>query len=458
MLAIVCGAGLVGRSLVSYLVDHKFDVAVIDNSARLIADLTAEYDVRAIVGHAAHPDDLERAGASDAQIIFAFTRSDEVNMIACQIAHSLYQIQTKIARVRSSAYTSHLMDALFTDKHIPIDQVLAPEEEVAREMMRCILNPGVFSLGTMIDGRVAIAGIKCCAGSAVAMTALRQLATLTGGIALRVLAIVREDGQIHYPTSRSVIMPGDDVFTVLDCQMLPKVLQMFGHDDPAPIKHVVIVGTGLVGQALAHELLESNVPTRLVMIEADQEKALAAAERFPTATVLHGDALSAPILAEANIRKCDVAISVTSKDETNLFACLLAKHGGARRAVSIINSTNYLSLLGKLGIDVPIYPREVVISSLLRSLRRNAVRDAHSLRDGFAEILDIEIVEGSSVPGQKLGSMDFPDGVVAGLIMRANKLIVATNKTILEHRDRLILVADRSAIAAIERMFAADRF
>ncbi|MEM7071347.1 MAG: Trk system potassium transporter TrkA [Pseudomonadota bacterium] len=454
MLAIVCGAGNVGRSLVQYLVDHDFDVAVIDSSAHLIADLLENFDVRAIVGHAASPSDLERAGANEANILFAFTRSDEINMMACQIAHSLFKTPVKIARVRSSAYTSSLMNILFNDANIPVDHGIAPEEQVAQEIIRCLLNPGVFSLQPIIDDQLVVAGIVCKKESPMINTNLRQLSTQTGGLLFRVLAIIREH-IIHYPTSMDEIKAGDNLYIVAASHQLSAIVKLFGHQENEDAKRIVIVGAGHVSKILLEDLKEIEFSAKITVIEKDEKRARDFAEFFPQAVILSGHALSPKIMREANVEQCDAIINATRHDEVNLFAGLLAKKAGTKRAISIINEATFVPLLADVGIDVPVYPRQIVISALVSYLRRGGIRNAYSLRDGFAEVFDVEILENSSMLGKSLQNAKFPDGVVAGLIVRNNDIMVAKNHTNLERGDRLVLIVDKKAIKKVEAMFSA---
>ncbi len=454
MLAVVCGAGLVGRGLVEYLVENGHDVVVIDSSAALINEIVSKFDVRAIVGHAAYPKDLERAGTEDADLIFAFTRSDEVNMMACQIAHSLFEVSTKIARVRSSAYTSDLINILFSDAHIPVDYAISPEEEVAQEIVRCLFNPGVFSLQPMVSGRLMVAGIQCLENAIVANAKLRELSTLSGGLAFRVLAITR-DNNVHYPISTSNILPGDDLFIVADTTILSKVIALFGHDvTQADVKRAIIIGAGRVGREIINELQKSKISPHITIIESDADRAREIAESYPKLMVLSGNALSTELLTEAGANQCDVIISVTGKDDTNLFASLLAKKTGTKRAISIVNESTFMPLLKDVGIDVSIFPRESVISSLIGFIRKGAVVGACTLREGFAEVFDIEINATCPMLGKSLQKAQFPDGVVAGLIVRADGVVVARNDTNLERDDRLVLVADKRVANKVEKMFS----
>ena len=335
MKVIVCGAGQVGFNIARYLASEQNDVTVIDQSAELIGKVSDLLDVQAIVGHASHPDILEQSGAADADMLIAVTYADEVNMVACQIAHSMFNVPTKIARIRQQSYLQPIWADLFTRDHMPIDVIISPELEVARASGRRMSVPGAFDVIPLSDDRVRVIGVRCTERCPIINTPLRQLTTLFPDLNIIVVGIIR-DSTHFVPAPGDQMLPGDEVYFVADTTHVPRAMTAFGHDEKSA-RRVVIVGGGNIGLSVASELAGSSQSISTKIIEVDQAHARRAAQALPSVAVIHGDALENEILEEANVATAETIIAVSNDDETNILASLLAKRYGVERAVTLIN-------------------------------------------------------------------------------------------------------------------------
>jgi trk system potassium uptake protein TrkA len=452
MKVIVCGAGQVGFNIARYLAIENNDVTVIDQAADLIGKVNDLLDVQAFVGHASHPDVLEQAGAADADMLIAVTYADEVNMVACQIAHSLFNVPTKIARVRQQSYLNPMWADLFSRDNLPIDVIISPELEVARAISRRMSVSGAFDVIPLADDKVRVIGVRCTEKCPIVYTPLRQLTSLFPDLNIIIVGIVR-DGEPTVPTSNDQMLPGDEVYFVVDATHVPRAMAAFGHDQKSA-RRVVIVGGGNIGLNLARELMEGKRGISTKLIERDRERARKVAQALPGATIILGDALEADILEEANVSTAETVVAVSNDDETNILASLLAKRSGVERAVTLINKPSYGPLITNLGIDVVVSPRAITVSTILQHVRRGRIRSVHSLGDGFAEIIEAEALETSPFVGTPLNEIDLPSGVIIGAIVRDGVVIIPRGSTIIEGYDRVILLSTADAVKQVEKMFS----
>ena len=452
MKVIVCGAGQVGFNIARYLASEQNDVTVIDQSAELVSKVSDLLDVQAIVGHASHPDILEQSGAADADMLIAVTYADEVNMVACQIAHSIFNVPTKIARIRQQSYLQPIWADLFTRDHMPIDVIISPELEVARAIGRRMSVPGAFDVIPLSNDRVRVIGVRCTDRCPIVNTPLRQLTTLFPDLNIIVVAIIRDSNPV-VPEPDDQMLPGDEVYFVADSTHVPRAMAAFGHDEKSA-RRVVIVGGGNIGLSVASELAESSQSISTKIIEIDRENARIAAQTLPSIAVIHGDALENDILEEANVATAETIIAVSNDDETNILASLLAKRYGVKRAVTLINKSTYGPLITTLGIDVVVSPRAITVSTILQHVRRGRIRSVHSLGDGFAEVIEAEALETSPLVGAPLREIDLPDGVIIGAVVHDGAVIIPRGSTIIEETDRVILLATAEAVKKVEKMFS----
>ena len=353
----------------------------IDQSPELIGKINDSLDVQAFVGHASHPDALERAGTADADMLIAVTFTDEVNMVACQVAHSLFSVPMKIARVRHQSYLSPVWAGMFSRDNMPIDVIISPEVEVALAIRRRLTVPGTLDMIPLADDKVRVIGVRCTEACPIINTPLRQLTELFPELSIVVICIIRDDAPF-IPSADDHMLEGDEVYFVADTQHVTRALAAFGHEEEEAHR-IIIIGGGNIGMTLAQELeAETGITVRL--IEISKERARAVAEALPNTNIILGDALDSEILDEAGVATADTVVAVSDDDETNILASLLAKRYGVERAVTLINSTAYAPLITTLGIDVAVSPRTITVSTILQHVRRGRIRAVHSLADGFA--------------------------------------------------------------------------
>ncbi|MEM7169480.1 MAG: Trk system potassium transporter TrkA [Pseudomonadota bacterium] len=452
MKVIICGAGQVGFNIARYLAGENADITVIDQSRALIEKISDSLDVQGLVGFASHPDVLAKAGADDADMVIAVTYADEVNMVACQICHSIFEVPTKIARIRNQNYLDPKWANLFTRDNMPIDVIISPEIEVARAIERRLQVPGAFDVHPLADGKISVVGVHCSEDTPVINTPLRQLTALFPELHIVVVGITR-DGQGIVPTPDDQMLPGDDVYLVAETAHLDRAMSAFGHEEKEA-RRVIMVGGGNIGLFLASAVEENHPHVNLKLIEVDKQRAEFAAQSLNRTVVIHGDALELEILDEANTAVAETVIAVSNDDEVNILASLLAKRFGCRRAVTLINSSTYSPLIGSLGIDTVVSPRAITVSTILQHVRRGRIRSVRSLSDGFGEVIEAEALETSGLVGVPIRDVDLPDGVIVGAIVRGDEVIIPRGGTVITAEDLVIIFAAAQAVKKIEKLFA----
>ncbi|TNE65854.1 MAG: Trk system potassium transporter TrkA [Alphaproteobacteria bacterium] len=453
MKVIVCGAGQVGFNIAKHLADQQNDVTVIDRSPELIRKISESLDVQAIVGHASDPSMLDRAGAGDSDLLIAVTMSDEVNMVACQVAHSLFSVPTKIARIRNQTYLKPNWADLFSRDNLPIDVIISPELEVAQALQRRLQVPGAFNMVPFVDGRVRMVGLTLDENCPVLDTPLRQLTELFPNLQTVVAAVVRKN-RIFVPKADDQLQNGDTIYIAVETSTTERTLAVFGHEEKAA-QRIVIVGGGNIGLFLAQQLERSGSATNIKIIELDTRRAAAIAEKLKTTVVINGDALDREILLEANVAQADTVVSVADDDEVNILSSLLAKQQGCPRAITLMNNPIYGGLVGSLGIDVALDPRETTVSSIVRHIRRGRIRDLYSIFEGKAEIIEAEVLEGSEVAGRTVGALRLHGDAKFGMVVRGDEAIVPHSDTMLLSGDRVVILALSDAVKRIEQLFSA---
>ena len=451
MKVIICGAGQVGFHIAGYLASEQNDVTVIDQSAELIARVNETLDVQAFVGNASQPDVLENAGAADSDMIIAVTYADEVNMVACQVAHSLFNVPTKIARIRQQSFLEPVWADLFSRDHMPIDVIISPEIEVAQAISRRLAVPGAFDMIPLAEDKVRVIGVRCTEDCPIVHTPLRQLTELFPDLHIVVVGIVHDENAF-VPKSTDQMLPGDEVYFVADTDHVPRALAAFGYEEQEAHR-MVILGGGNIGLNLA-KLIEGTVDMSARIVEREQTRARKIASMLPDTMVTWGDGLDAEILEEINIRSADTVVAVTNDDETNILGSLLAKRYGVERTIALANKTTYSSLVTTLGIDVLVNPRAITVSTILQHIRRGRIRAVHSLRDGFGEIIEAEALETSPLVGSQIREGKLPAGVIIGAIVREGEVIIPRGDTDVRARDRVILLATAGSVKKVEKLFA----
>ena len=452
MKVIVCGAGQVGYNIARHLSGEFNDVTVIDQSPDLVQRVNDTLDVQGLLGFASHPEVLERAGAADADMIIAVTYADEVNMVACQVAHSLFNVPTKIARVRSQSYLDPMWRDLFSREHMPIDVIISPELEVARSIRRRLAVPGAFDMIPFAGGRVRLIGVLCREDCPIIDTPLRQLTELFPDLNIVVVGISR-NGRLMVPTGDDQMLAGDEVFFAADREHVSRALSLFGHEEKEA-RRVVVVGGGHIGLSLARALERDAPDMRVKVVELDRTRAEYVAEQLERAVVINGDALDQEILREANIESTETLVAVADDDEVNILVSLLAKREGCQRVVTLINNPGYGALLASLGIDAAVDPRATTVSTILQHVRRGRIRAVHSLRDGQAEVIEAEALETSSLVGTPLRDIRLPAGIIVGAVVRGDQVIIPRGDTVIQVHDRVVIFVLADMVKRVEKMFA----
>jgi trk system potassium uptake protein TrkA len=448
---LILGAGQVGHS-VAYQLAHEAanEVTVVDINEELLRDLQGRIDVRTVTGNAAFPSVLEAAGVADTDILVALTSSDEVNMVACRIAQTLFHTPKKIARIRAPEYTLH--PRLFAEGALAVDAWISPEQLVTEHIERLVHNPGTFQVVDFADGRVRLVGMLARRGGLLVGQQLRTLRDHMPNADARIAAIYRASRPIDLEGD-TVVQEGDEIFFIAARDYIRRVMSELQRDEDR-VRKVVIAGGGNIGQRLARRL-EKDYQVKL--IERDPRRARRAAEQLENTIVLHGDAQDEALLIEENIDSTDVFVGVTNSEEANVLSAMLAKRLGTRRVMALVNRPSYGELMENRSIDIAISPQTITMGSLLAHVRRGDVVRVHSLRLGSAEALETVVhgpEERSRVVGRRIEELNLPFGARVVTLVRNEKVIIAHHDTRIEAEDHVIVfLTDRRQIDAVQRLF-----
>ena len=450
MKVIICGAGQVGWQIARHLSGERNDVTVVDQDPELVRRATDSLDVQGVAGFASYPDVLDRAGARDADMIIAATHSDEVNMVTCQVAHSIFGVNRKIARLRSQSYLDAIYSDLYRRQHMPIDVVISPEREVATAALQRLSAPAAFDTERFMDGQAQLLGILIEEECPVVHTPLRQLTDLFSTLRAVVVG-VRRDGALFSPNPGDQLFVGDECYVFAHVEDVPRTMEVFGKR-MAKQERVVMVGGGNVGLAVATELETRTDRVRAKIIEKDRKRADIAAEALERTIVLHGDGLDVSLLTEAGVSRADAMLAVTDDDKTNMLAAVRAKSEGCPYAIALINDPTLVPLMGPLGIDAYINPRATTVSSILRHIRHGRVRAVYSIGDAEAEVIEAEVLSTSPMAGKRIADIDFPEGVLVGAVRKGDKVIRPMGDTRIDEGDVIALFALTKDVPEVERL------
>lgn len=455
MKIIILGAGQVGGTLAISLANEDNDITVIDINPKRLRELQDRLDLRTIIGYGSHPQILRQAGAEDADMLIAVTNSDETNMIACQVAYSIFNIPTKIARIRSSEYLKE--KKLFDSKNLPVDVVISPEQSVVKYIRRIVENPGALQVVDFADGLVRLVAVKAYYGGLLVGNTLSALREHMPNIETRVAAIFRR-GKAIMPTGETLIEADDEVFFIASSNHIRQVVGELQKLEN-PYKRIMIAGGGNIGKGLA-KMLEDQYLVKL--IEANPKRALSISDELENTIVLHGSSNNKELLHDENIDLMDVFIAVTDKDEVNIMSAMLAKKMGVRKTMVLINSPAYADLMegNDIGIDIAISPQQTTTSSLLRHIRRGDVANVYTLRRGAAEAMEAiahGTEETSKVVGRAVSEIDLPIGTTIAAIVRKTKVIIAHHNIVIQPDDHVILfLLDKQYVKDVEQLFQVD--
>ncbi len=454
MRIIICGGGQVGFSIATYLSFEDNDVTVIDTDQNIVTRINEELEVNGIVGNASEPDVLEAAGANKADLIIAVTHRDEVNMVACQVAHSIFNIPKKIARIRSHSFINPAWSNLFSRDHMPIDVIISPENEVAKAICQRLSVPGTTNVLSLAGGRVYLVGVICLEECPIIKTQLRQIPALFPDLPIEVVYIMRDNRAIQ-PDINEQMQVGDEVYFFVDVKQLKRAMGVFGHEENEA-RRVVVVGGGNIGEALIEQFMHDHSDLRVKLIENDTERAKYLSAKFEDLIVINGSGLDRDILEEANISRTEALVSVTNDDEANILASLVAKQYGCERAIAIVNKTSYGPIINSLGIDTVISPRSITVSGIMQHVRRGRVRALYTFKDSFAEIIEAEVAEGTDFANKTLSEVKLPRRVIIGAIVRNDDVFMPVPNLLIKPGDRIILMVPQGLAAKVEKIFSVN--
>ncbi|MDK1023416.1 MAG: Trk system potassium transporter TrkA [Gammaproteobacteria bacterium] len=452
MKIIILGAGQVGGNLAENLAKEDTDITVVDIDNLRLRELQDKLDIRTVRGMASHPDILRLAGAEDADMIIAVTNSDEVNMVACQVAYTVFHTPTKIARIRSTGYLKQ--QEIFKNKAMPVDFTVNPEQIITKDIAQLIQHPGALQVMDFADGQVQLVAVKAYYGGPLVDQELRYLKQHIPSVDMRVAAIFRRDRAI-LPEGSTVIEADDEVFFIAATKDIPTVMNELRRTE-RPNKRIIIAGGGQIGAGLARALEQRY---RVRLIERNRQKCLELSETLDKTIVLAGDAGERELLLEENIENTDVFCALTNEDEVNIMSSMLAKSLGARKVISLVNNPAYVDLIQGGEIDIAISPQQSTLGSILTHVRKGDVVKVHSLRRGAAEAIEA-IAHGdknaSKVVGKAIGSINLPDGTRIGAIVRNGQTIIAHDNVVIEPDDHVILfLVNKKQIPEVEKLFQA---
>ena len=450
MKIIILGAGQVGSSVAANLCSEANDITVIDSNPECLQGLSERYDLRTVVGIASHPSVLARAGAKDADMIIAVTNSDEINMIACQIAYTLYHTPTKIARVRNNEYLKNTN--LFAQEALPIDVLISPEQIITEYIERLIDYPGALQVLDFTNGRAQMVAVSAFYSGPLVGKKISELGKMLPQIEFRVVAIFRA-GKSIIPDGNTEIAANDEVFFIGSPKHIRTLMKIIRSMEKAA-KRIVISGGGNIGMRLA-QALEDRYQVKV--IELNNQRAQEVSDQLKKTIVLQGDAADEDLLLEENIEETDVFCALTNADEANIISSMLAKRLGAKKVMALINRAAYVDLVQSNVIDIAISPQQATIGSLLAHVRKGDVVVVHSLRRGAAEAIEAIAhgdIHSSKVVGKRIEEIKLPPQTTIGAIVRGENVIIAHHDTLIEAEDHVILlVADKRQVPELEKLF-----
>jgi trk system potassium uptake protein TrkA len=451
MRILICGAGQVGFGIAERLSTENNDVSIVDQDPNLVRRMGDLLDVRGFVGSASHPDVLDQAGARDADMLIAVTHSDEVNMVACQVAHSLFDVPTKVARVRAQSYLEPHWSDLFLRHNMPIDVVISPEIEVGEMILRRLRMPGAFEVLGFCDNEILVLGISCEADCPVIDTPLKHLGELFPDLPAIVVGVYR-DGKLFVPRSDDQLFAGDEAYVATLAPQTERVMKIFGHEERRA-QRVIIAGGGNIGLFVARRLEQTQRDVRLKVLEHNRQRAVEIAEQLDRAIVLNGSALDEELLREAGVESADMIVALTNDDQVNILASVLGGRLGSARNMCLINNTGYMTIVRSLGIDAFINPRGVTVSRILQHVRRGRIRAVQTVLNGAGEVIDAEALPTSPLVGRALNELDLPDGIRIGGIRRGRTVMVPKADTTIEANDRIVIFATKDRVHEVEQLF-----
>ena len=454
---IICGAGRVGFTIAKVLSEQNHSVTVIDQSSEDIQKINEDLDVRAIVGKATYPSVLEKANAAEADMIIAVTRNDEINMLICQIAYSIFNIQKKIARIRSKDYLNPKFSKVYNKENLPIDVIISPEIEIAKSIQRKLEAPGALDNVTFAQNKIRLLEILVTERCSLINIPLNELTKKFPKLEANILGVIRNDKFIIMKKN-DVMNKDDKAYVIINSEQMQQTLQAFGHEEKISTK-ILIIGGGNIGFNLAKNIEQSFESVRIKIIEKDKSRAEMIANELNNSIVINGNGLDENVLTEANLEEIETVIALTHDDEDNLMACVLVeKFSKDKRTMALINKPNYSLLQSSLKIDDLIDPRMNTVSSILKHVHKGTIETAYTILNGEYEVIEAEIIETSELINKELKNSNLPDEIRIGAILRDKNIIIPRSNFIFKKEDIVVFLAKRDQLSIVENMFRISSF
>ena len=455
---IICGAGRVGFTIAKQLSEQGHSITVIDQSSEDIQKIDDALDVKAIVGKATYPSILEKADASDADMIIAVTRNDEINMVICQIAFSIFKIPKKIARIRSQDYLNPKFTRVYNKENLPIDVIISPEIEIAKSIQRKLEAPGALDSVPFADNKIRLLEILINENCKLINIKLKDLTKKYPDLDANIIGIIR-DNKFLIPKKNDDINKNDKIYVIIDSSQMAETLEVFGHREKIS-KKILIVGGGNIGFNLAKNLEESLDSTRVKIVEKNKERAEYLASELNDTIVINGNGLDEEVLVEANLEETETVLALTNDDEDNLMVSVLVekfakdeKNIEDKRTMALINKPNYSLLQKSLKIDHLIDPRMNTVSSILKHIHKGTIETAYTIMNGEFEVIEAEIIETSELINKELKNSNLPEEIRIGAILRDKKIIIPRSNFIFEKDDVVVFLAKKDSISVVENIF-----
>jgi len=455
---IICGAGRVGFTIAKLLSEQGHSITVIDQSSEDIQKINDTLDVKAIVGKGTYPTILEKANASDADMIIAVTRNDEINMLICQIAYSIFNIQKKIARIRSQDYLNPKFTRVYNKENLPIDVIISPEIEIAKSIQRKLEAPGALDSVPFSDNKIRLLEILIKDNCKLINHKLNELTKKYPQLDANIVAIIRND-KTFIPKKTDQIKCDDKIYVIINSSQMAETLHAFGHEEKIS-KKILIIGGGNIGFNLAKNLEESLDSVRVKIVEKNKERAEYLANNLNNTIIINGDGLDEEALVEANLGEAETVLALTNDDEDNLMVSILVekfakdqKEIDNKRTMALINKPNYSLLQSSLKIDDLIDPRMHTVSSILKHIHKGTIENAYSISNGEYEVIEAEIIETSELINKEIKDSNLPDEIRIGAVLRDKKIIIPRSDFIFKKDDSVVFIAKNDSISIVENLF-----
>ncbi len=449
---IICGAGRVGYTIAKLLSEQDHSITVIDQSSEDIQKINDDLDVKSIVGKATYPSVLEKANAEDADMIIAVTRNDEINMLICQIAFSIFKIGKKIARIRSQDYLNPKFSLVYNKENLPIDVIISPEVEIAKSIQRKLEAPGAIDNVPFADNKIRLLEIDVNEKCPLINIELNKITKKFPKLEANILGVVRNDKFIILKKN-DVLELNDKAYVIINSSQMQLTLDAFGHKEKISNKFLII-GGGNIGFNLAKNLENSHESARIKIIEKNKERAEYIANELNNSLVINGNGLEEDVLKEANIDDSETVLALTNDDEDNLMVSVLVeKFSKDKRTMALINKPNYSILQSSLKIDDLIDPRMNTVSSILKHVHKGTIETAYSISNGDYEVIEAEIIDSSELIDKELKNSNLPENIRIGAVLRKNDIIIPSSKFIFKKKDTVVFLAKRDQLPVVENLF-----